>query len=262
MVSSFSLAVLLASAASVLLVRADVNPSTPNTANAGSTCLITWTGDTNSTTNWADMAIELMTGNNLDMVFVTTVATGQDGTKDGSFSWTCPQVEPFSAIYFYQFVSPLETLNPQWTTRFTIASPSGTTTAPTNTTQPDGSKISWGTGALVNAVASAPPSFASNVPAGVSIASPISVGSSTSSSSAISTASGTSAAESNTVAVTGITDSTASAAETSPDVLATGSTSASKPSATNGGLGLAVDGRVWMAASGVISSLMGLAIFL
>lgn len=53
--------------------------------------------------------------------------TPQDGTKDGTFSWTCPQVNPYSDIYFYQFVSPLETSNPQWTTRFAIASSSGAT---------------------------------------------------------------------------------------------------------------------------------------
>ncbi|KAE9405396.1 hypothetical protein BT96DRAFT_338387 [Gymnopus androsaceus JB14] len=159
MVSSFFLAVLLASVAS--LVRADVNPSTPDTGKAGSTCSIVWAADTNSTTNWADMSIELMTGSNYNMVFMTTVATGlvldlnfllppnanetpQDGTKDGTFSWTCPQVNPYSDIYFYQFVSPLETSNPQWTTRFAIASSSGATTTPTNSTQPDGESIPWG----------------------------------------------------------------------------------------------------------------------
>ncbi|KAF9058783.1 hypothetical protein BDP27DRAFT_1240276 [Rhodocollybia butyracea] len=135
MVSLFSLSIILAGS---ILARADVLPSTPNTANAGSTCVITWAGDTNSTSNWSNMAIEFMTGDNEAMVFLTTVATGLDGTTSGSYSWKCPEVEPYSAIYFYQFISPLETENKAWTTRFAIASPSGTTTAPPNATQPDG----------------------------------------------------------------------------------------------------------------------------
>lgn len=252
MVSSFSLAVLLASVVS--LVRADVNPSTPDTGKAGSTCSIVWAADTNSTTNWADMSIELMTGSNYNMVFMTTVATGLDGTKDGTFSWTCPQVNPYSDIYFYQFVSPLETSNPQWTTRFAIASSSGATTTPTNSTQPDGESIPWGTGALVDAVASAPPSFASDVPAGVVTASTVSAAITSSSSSASVVSSGSAAAAAG---------NTKGAAGTTPVVLATATpSSSSSSSSSNGGLGLAVDGRVWMTAFGVMSSLTGLAMLL
>jgi len=254
MVSSFSLAVLLASVAS--LVRADVNPSTPDTGKAGSTCSIVWAADTNSTTNWADMSIELMTGSNYNMVFMTTVATGLDGTKDGTFSWTCPQVNPYSDIYFYQFVSPLETSNPLWTTRFAIASSSGATTTPTNSTQPDGESIPWGTGALVDAVASAPPSFASDVPDGVVTASTVTAATISSSSSSASAISSGSAA-----AAAGNTKGAAGATGTTPVVLATASPSSSS-SSSNGGLGLAVDGRVWMTAFGVMSSLTGLAMLL
>lgn len=59
MVSSFSLAVLLASVAS--LVRADVNPSTPDTGKAGSTCSIVWAaGESNfSTFNALEMLTSL-----------------------------------------------------------------------------------------------------------------------------------------------------------------------------------------------------------
>lgn len=93
------------------------------------------------------MTIQLMTGDNYNMVHITTVATGRDGTADGTFDWICPEVIPNSAIYFYQFRSP-HTPNYQWTTRFTIASSTGQTTPPTNNTQPNGANIPWGTGAL------------------------------------------------------------------------------------------------------------------
>lgn len=57
---------------SVLLVHADVFPLTPPTQRAGQTCSITWDGDTNSTTNWKQMAIELMTGDNFNMIHLTS----------------------------------------------------------------------------------------------------------------------------------------------------------------------------------------------
>ncbi|KAF9068395.1 hypothetical protein BDP27DRAFT_1224314 [Rhodocollybia butyracea] len=273
MISSFSLAILLASVTTTL-VRADVFPSTPNTANAGTTCTINWTGDSNSTSNWSNMAIELMTGDNFNMVFLTTVATGQDGTKDGSFSWTCPQVNPFSAIYFYQFVSPLETSNPQWTTRFAIASSSGATTAPPNSTQPDGEKIPWGTGALVDATASAPPSFASGITSGSvpadSTTATTSSKSTSSSGTASGTASGTSGATTSTPAppsatIVGGNTSGAAGNKVTSTITASptsGASNSTTSSNSNSGLGLAVDGTVWTSAFGVISSAMVLSLFL
>ena len=51
----------------------------------------------------------LMTGTNNNMTRLITVASGLDGT-DGSlspFNWTCPAVQPYSAIYFYQVGSAL-----------------------------------------------------------------------------------------------------------------------------------------------------------
>ncbi|KAJ3918703.1 hypothetical protein F5877DRAFT_41974 [Lentinula edodes] len=235
MVSSFSLAFLLVSAASTLLVRADVVPDTPATGTAGSTCSITWTGDSSS--NWSDMAIEFMTGDNFNMVFLTTVATGLDGTKSGSYSWTCPEVNPYSAIYFYQFISPVESGNPVWTTRFAIASSSGETTTPPNSTQPDGEAIPWGTGALVDASSvSAVPSFASGVTSGSVPATSATASASVSSSSSIAAASS-------------VSTSAASA-------------TASTPSSANAGLVLAVDARVWAATFGVISSAVAVALFL
>jgi len=167
------------------LVRAEVLPVTPAPGavyNEGSPCPIAWTGDTNSTTLWKNMAILLMTGDNFNMVFITTVATGQDGTVSGTFSYTCPQVTPNSAIYFYQFVAPLA-MNETWigTGRFAIASSTGVTTPPTNLTQPDGSPIPWGTGALVNpSDAVAQPSFA-NISTSMTLSSSIAANSSTAS---------------------------------------------------------------------------------
>lgn len=47
---------------------------------------------------------DLMSGSNNNMSIVTNVASELDGT-DGSltpYSWTCPEVDPYSTIYFYQ----------------------------------------------------------------------------------------------------------------------------------------------------------------
>jgi len=134
------------------LVRADVSPTIPGPGavyNAGSTCLVAWTGDADSTTIWKKMTIQLNTGSNFDMQLVTMVAINLDGTVDGQYTFPCPQVTPNSAIYFYQFSSS-STTNVTWTTRFTIASSSGQSTPPTNKTQPDGASIPWGIGAVVN----------------------------------------------------------------------------------------------------------------
>ncbi|KAF8159261.1 hypothetical protein B0H34DRAFT_633509, partial [Crassisporium funariophilum] len=149
--------------AAPFLVLADVTPSEPgpgDSFNAGTTCHVTWEGDKDSTTVWKNMAIELMTGSNLGMVHITTVATNQDGTVNGRFEYPCPEMVPYSAIYFYQFSSP-QTAVKTWTTRFTIASPTGATVPPSNPTQPgDNDPIPWGTGALAD------PSTAVAAPAG------------------------------------------------------------------------------------------------
>ncbi len=48
----------------------------------------------------------------------------------------------------------LNDANPQWTTRFTIASATGAVTAAQYTTQPDGAAIAWGIGKLGKSSAS------------------------------------------------------------------------------------------------------------
>jgi len=144
--------------ASAILTRADPNPTAPGPGavfNEGSQCTISW--DADSSGAWKTMNIQLMTGDNFNMIPLTTVAT-VDGTTATSNSWTCPQVTPNSAIYFYQFTSPASN-NTYWTTRFAIADANGNTTPPSEQTQPGtGDKIPWGTGALAaNSSASKPP---------------------------------------------------------------------------------------------------------
>ncbi|KAF8634652.1 hypothetical protein AX15_000792 [Amanita polypyramis BW_CC] len=183
--------------------RADVTPSDPGpgtVSNAGSTCYITWIGDTSSPTAWKGMSIELMTGSNYDMVHLTTVASNLDGTTSGQYTWTCPQVTPNSAIYFYQFTGP-NAPDKQWTTRFTIASSSGQSTPPSNATQPGtGETIPWGNGALVDpSTAVAAPSYLSG-------------GSVSSASSSISATTSTAASSSSSEAVTTATSAGSSSA--------------------------------------------------
>lgn len=67
------------------------------------------------------------------------------------------QVNPYSAIYFYQFTAP-GSPNKTWTTRFTIASPTGETVPPPNANQPgSNAAIPWGVGALADPSTANPP---------------------------------------------------------------------------------------------------------
>ncbi|KIK84663.1 hypothetical protein PAXRUDRAFT_152858 [Paxillus rubicundulus Ve08.2h10] len=130
--------------------RADPNPTNPGPGDVfiqGQPCTIAW--DADSTGLWRNMTIELMTGDNFNMVDLTTVGTvdGTDPTKN-TFSYTCPQVSPHSPIYFYQFTSSGST-GKTWTGRFTITDTPTNIVPPTESTQPDGSNIPWGTGSLI-----------------------------------------------------------------------------------------------------------------
>ena len=62
-----------------------------------------------------------MSGSNSNMTLVTNVAEDLDGTdlSLSPFTWTCPDVDPYSTIYFYQF-NTADKSNPTWTTRFTV----------------------------------------------------------------------------------------------------------------------------------------------
>ncbi|KAI9567102.1 hypothetical protein HD554DRAFT_2205676 [Boletus coccyginus] len=148
-------------AAAAIYVRADPNPNNPGPGDVfvqGKPCTIGW--DVDSTGVWKTMNIDLMTGDNFDMVFLTAVAT-VDGTNPSknTFSFTCPEVIPHSPIYFYQFTSP-STTNKTWTGRFTITGSANDVVAPAQSTQPDGANIPWGTGSLVKGSSAASASAA------------------------------------------------------------------------------------------------------
>lgn len=104
------------------------------------------------------MTIDLMSGPNLAMTKVATVATGLDGSDATltRFNWTCPGVTPCSAIYFYQIYDSSTQDSPSWTGRFTIASPHGASIPPPNATQPNGEAIPWGFGTLASNTTSIP----------------------------------------------------------------------------------------------------------
>jgi hypothetical protein len=70
-----SLFTALLATSALRLARSDVTPNEPgpgDSFNQGTQCHIAWAGDTNSTTVWKGMAIELMSGSNLGMVHLTS----------------------------------------------------------------------------------------------------------------------------------------------------------------------------------------------
>ncbi|KAH9971001.1 hypothetical protein BGW80DRAFT_1325031 [Lactifluus volemus] len=107
--------------------------------NTGAKCPISWTPDPSGT--WKTMYIELMTGDNINMVHLTTIAKVDGTAAPGTYTYTCPSVTVNSAIYF---------IHPTWTGRFAIASANGVVVPPPNSTQPDGETIPWGIGALTD----------------------------------------------------------------------------------------------------------------
>lgn len=229
------------------LVRADPTPTTPgpnDVFNAGGQCTIAWTPDT--TGIWTVMNIELMTGSNSQMVFLTTVAT-VDGTSttNATFSYPCPAVTPNSAIYFYQFTSPASN-DTLWTTRFALADASGASTAPTNPTQPDGEAIPWGTGALVNPASATPP------PAGVP------AGNTTMPTNTTSTPLITTTPAANplppAVAPAVTPAGTTSATTTSTGVVAAATPGGASANATNGAGVIVVDNRIWAAVTALVAA--------
>jgi len=123
------------------------SPLTPTPSPAGGNCVISWTPDPTGT--WTQTNIELMSGDNQQMVHLTTVTTiDTTSATTTSFTWTCPDVTLYSAVYFYQFSHAAEPNNLTWTTRWAIESPTGEIVAPPNATQPDGTAIAWGLGLL------------------------------------------------------------------------------------------------------------------
>ncbi|KAI0831897.1 hypothetical protein BC628DRAFT_1415391 [Trametes gibbosa] len=157
----FPYATLVALLAGAAVVSADPTPSAPGPGDVfreGGQCTLAW--DVDPTGTWTEMNVELMTGDNFNMIHLTTVAKldGTDASKT-TYSYDCPQVTPNSAIYFYQFTSP-SSANRTWTTRFAIGNNDGNVTPEPNATQPNGQAIPWGAGQLVDpSTAVAAPSY-------------------------------------------------------------------------------------------------------
>jgi len=247
-----SLAIFATLACSALLVRADPNPNSPGPGdvyNEGASCPIGWDADTTGT--WKTMNIELMTGSNLGMVHLTTVATvdGTDATNN-TFSWTCPQVTPNSAIYFYQFTSPASKTT-MWTTRFAIADATGATVPPANAKQPapGNQAIPWGTGALSNPsdAKPAPGTSGSSSTTGGSTSASVSAPSTSASQSVVSSSSSSAAATSPSTTPKSGTGSTAgTSAGTTGTTTGSSSGAAGTASAANGAMStLSVDQRLF-----------------
>ncbi|OJT03285.1 hypothetical protein TRAPUB_6063 [Trametes pubescens] len=243
----FPYATLVALIAGAAFVHADPTPSAPGPGDVfreGGQCTFAWDVDTTGT--WKEMNVELMTGDNWNMVHLTTVAT-LDGTDAATttFSYACPEVTPNAAIYFYQFTAN-GAANRTWTTRFAIGNNDGNVTPAPNTTQPDGQAIPWGVGALVDpSTAVAAPSYLT-----------------TGATSAAGSATGAIAATSNTAAAT-TAAGTASLTTSKASPSATAASSSGTPSAagatvngtstnstgTNAAVSaLAVDGQFFRAA--------------
>ncbi|CAE7159206.1 unnamed protein product [Rhizoctonia solani] len=147
-------------AAGVVGVLGAPNPTEPSGSsvfNVGAQCTIKW--DADATGTWKNMNIQLMTGDNWNMIHITTIAQDIDATDatKNTYSYTCPDVTPNSLIYFYQFSDASDPKNLLWTTRWTLASADGQTTPPSESTQPNGDKIGWGKGALVDPSTAVPP---------------------------------------------------------------------------------------------------------
>ncbi|KAI5124902.1 hypothetical protein M0805_007330 [Coniferiporia weirii] len=116
-------------------------PRLNETFVAGSVCNIAWVPD--SSGNWRSMTIDLLSGPNNNMSFVQNVVSGLDGTT-GIHTWTCPEVDPCSTTYIYQFTNGDETTTRAWTAHFTIIPFLNTTESPKNTRQPNGDLAPWG----------------------------------------------------------------------------------------------------------------------
>ncbi|KAI9255217.1 hypothetical protein BDA99DRAFT_155703 [Phascolomyces articulosus] len=125
---------------------------------AGKEYTLTWGDDGSSpnvTEGWTNFKIDFMTGDNMNMIPLTNVASGLDASKVSSYTWTAPQVDPYSAIYFLQYTN--DKGETAWTTRFAIVAQDGATPAPEpEKTQPNGGEaIPWGVGKLASGDAAA-----------------------------------------------------------------------------------------------------------
>ncbi|KAK1233354.1 hypothetical protein PQX77_003463 [Marasmius sp. AFHP31] len=204
-----SFVVVVAGLSAIVAVQGDAIPVAPGPGavfNQGSKCSTSWVGDKDG--KWANMKIQLMTGDNFQMIELATVATGLDGNKDGTFEFDCPAVNPYSAVYFFQYTAPGGS-GPQWATRFAIADKDGKTVPPPENIQPNGAAIPWGIGKLAG----------SDSPSTSVITTVTTTSQSSTTSSSTSTTSGTSTSSSKDT--TSVTTSTTSTLTTSPSTTVT-----------------------------------------
>ncbi|KAI7880611.1 hypothetical protein K492DRAFT_216544 [Lichtheimia hyalospora FSU 10163] len=193
-------AAIAALASSVSAVIAPSYPSPGTVWTAGKEYTITW---------------NFMTGDNLNQTVLKNVASNLDATKIESYKWTAPQVDPYSAVYFFMFTN--DKGESAWTTRFGIVAKDGDSLVPeAEKTQPDGSNIPWGNGQLAGDGSSSTNSSAaassSAAPASSDAASSSAAPASSSAASASdsSASSSSAAAESSTSSSTSNDDKTAS----------------------------------------------------
>ncbi|KAI8138160.1 hypothetical protein BJV82DRAFT_301409 [Fennellomyces sp. T-0311] len=146
-------AAIMAFASGIAATMAPNYPQPGTVWTAGKQYTITWADDGNSPSaneSWTNFKIDFMTGDNINMVHLTNVASGLDASAISSYTWTAPQVDPYSAIYFLQFTNG----EAAWTTRFAIVAQDGDTPAKEpESTQPSGDAIPWGVGKLASGAA-------------------------------------------------------------------------------------------------------------
>ncbi|WWD01725.1 hypothetical protein V866_008671 [Kwoniella sp. B9012] len=227
-----------------LSAQAIVTPTSPDSntvVKVGDKIEALWTVD--SVDNWNDVTIQLMTGDNLQMVALATVAEGIDGTTVSSYSFDAPDVSPYSKIYFLQFTNGGVTTNATWTTRFTIAGADGSTTEPENSTVYSGTTVQWGTGTLLSSVSTDGSSSSNSTSTGTTSSSNSTSESNVSTVSVSDTASSTSASASESTFTSGTASGSGSktvAAAAATSASASSSSSSSGASRNQVGLGAIV----------------------
>ncbi|KAG9019098.1 hypothetical protein FRB90_006412 [Tulasnella sp. 427] len=233
---------------------ADPSPLTPATSNVGSQCTISWSPDT--TGKWTQTNIQLMTGDNWNMVPITTIATVDTTSKAATtYTYTCPDVTPNAPIYFYQFSHAAEPANLVWTTRFTIAAADGSTEAAENQTQPDGQNIPWGTGALTDPSTAKPaPAYITGQSAAGASSASVSGSAAASTSMSMSMSMSSAPAVSTSKMVTSAAVSTSAAKSTSASASA-----ASATNSTNGSGRVSAKGVAYTVGAVAVAGLLALA---
>ncbi|KAI0312147.1 hypothetical protein OF83DRAFT_1287085 [Amylostereum chailletii] len=161
-----------------------------------------------------------------------------DGTKESTFSYTCPGVTLHAPVYFYQFTAQGQ--DATWATRFTIATTDGTAEPAPEHGQPDGQLIDWGT-------ATPSPSYLSSSPSSSAGSSSTIAGASSAAacvtSSAVSAASSVAGAASSAVSsvaasITASRTSSSARSSASASASSNASTAASLSSQNSAALGL------------------------